>query len=276
MERVVAETCPDDFFAEGKIKQWDKLSYFLTAMVLAHQLENQLTVIALPAHLVRMHSIQIKNSLTEPEIFSEIHHYIERDFPGIQEELCIDFSVFPLQNKPYADLFFIAARKEYVSQYIDCIRASGLKVVMVEVDFNAARRVISSSDLIKKEYPHALIYLANQTATLLIFDTEKIFFHQNMDVSELRNVVPQLKNQIKICESSYRHLNINQFIICGDREYIEVIHPHKDELLPFQIGDINPFQRMNFYQPLPLREASPFLLACGLAMQKVPKWSALI
>lgn len=140
---VIENYLPNDVFAEGKIKNWELLRSILVDLVNIHQLNGMPTAISLPVNLVRIHQMQMPHGLSEAEIEIELFSYIHNHLPGLTDSLSIDFVSLPQKQADYNEIFFAATRKEYLSSYIDCVNAAGLKVKIVDVDIYALKRAIS-------------------------------------------------------------------------------------------------------------------------------------
>lgn len=135
-EYVVTET----IFSEGKIKHWEELKIILQKLATQYQWRGVKAALAMPAHLVRSQSIQVPAGLTEGEIEIEVYLHLQRDLPGITDTLCADFMVAAQKNADFLEVYFTAARQEYVSQYVECVNAAGLFVKLVDIETDAVTR----------------------------------------------------------------------------------------------------------------------------------------
>ena len=137
--RSGAKALPSGIFTEEKITDWQKLNFCLAELVSEHRLNGMAAAISVPSTLVRMQTIHLPAGLSDADVEAEIYLHLQRDLPGMKDELHLDFTVLP-QQAGFNDIFFVAIRNEYNSQYIDCVQTAGLKVKIVDVDVLALER----------------------------------------------------------------------------------------------------------------------------------------
>jgi len=140
VELAANERLPEAVFVDGKIMEWELIRQVVSQLVNKMGLTGMAAAIHIPAREVHMQKIQIPRGMSDYAIEEEIKMQIKRDFPGLSHSLFIDFSVEKLQQSPYLQVSFAAAREEYISQYVNCIHSSGLKVKVVDVDVYALER----------------------------------------------------------------------------------------------------------------------------------------
>lgn len=278
-QHMAMSKLPQSVFYEGRITRWDILSVVLTELVQALRLEGLGAVISLPVNLVRMQELQVPSGLSETEITAEIHAEARRDLPGMTDALCIDYIELAQTNPAYTRVFFAAAREDYLAQYVQCINASGLKVKIADVDVYALKRVI---DFVLNQAPiqhevHAILYVTNGLATLIVFKAHEIIFHQCWDLIEHVDFSSQLNSRIQMYLATYRNLEISKMAVCGAKNFFHAISKHSTCIWPFEVYYPDFFARVKMNSRVEAQSislaCSDFFLAYGLAMREAPKWS---
>lgn len=277
-ERIAYAALPAGVFDYGKITRWDLISAALSALVEAADIKGHAAAINLPANLVRMQRIQLPSELTEEEVEAEIHAHMQRDLPGMTDPLCMDFRIAPTRNTAYMDVFFAAARQDYLSQYRECVNAAGLRTKIVDIDIYALKRAAHFAlqlDRLEEE-TNALVSVVSDSASLIVFNAQDIIFHQQWEVSDKADFLGQLKNRMQVCLTAFQHLHIRKLFLCAARGYLNTL---LDDLTPawaFQVCCPNPFEQIELADTIDtsLVQSRPadFLVACGSAMRRAPLW----
>ncbi|TAK76172.1 MAG: hypothetical protein EPO11_04610 [Gammaproteobacteria bacterium] len=252
IEQAHSSPLPLGVVAEGKIKRVDALRSVLTDLVYRHRLEGRMAAISLPAHLVRMQRIQLPAGLSESEIEAEMNAHLQNELPGLSEALCMDFTVLPASRPGQdIDVFFAAARREDVEQYVECVQAVGVKVKIVDVDTYALKRAVCllAGGEVRVGEVNAILHFAAHAATLIVFKAEEILFQQQWEVTEAVDFLLPLKQALQL------FLPVQQLIVCGTNA---------------PLHDVTSLGIASIHRP-PLA-APEFLLAYGLAMREVPRW----
>src|SRR5437870_11520006 len=83
---------PSSVFVDGKIKQFEIIADLLKEQVIKMKLGGMAVAIQIPLNLVREQTMQVPSGLTTHAICEEIKLQIEKDFPGLNDALAIDFS----------------------------------------------------------------------------------------------------------------------------------------------------------------------------------------
>jgi Tfp pilus assembly PilM family ATPase len=280
LEQIVTASLPSDVFVEGKIRRWEVLCSLLSEIVQVQGMRGLAAAITLPVNLVRMQSIILPSGLSDVAIEAEIYARVERDLPGMTEALCIDFTESQQKNTGYSTVFFTAVRQAYLSHYVECVNASGLKVKIADVDIYSLSRAIcfalqfqpKSSEII------AIVHLGLGIATLLFFNGHDIMFHQHWDIVDVDAIrfSAQFKRNIELFQATVRHSDIQQLAVCGDPEMIATMTRYLAQAGTFQLSYPDLFARIKIASHLDTDIlATPwfrFLIACGAAMREVPKW----
>lgn len=276
LEQAIKKPLAEEIFFEEKNTSWEKLSFQLAELVHELSIKNLPVALTLPANLVRMQHICLPLGLTEKEIEAEISQQIQRDLPGMNDALCIDFIATPAKTPHYADIFFAAARQEYLAQYVECVNAAGLKVKLVDIDIYALQRAINFMLPFSpsKNKINALIHVANHKAAFMVFTADKMIFHQQWDFIEKTDFLTQLNNNLQIYTVTSNHL-INKLMICTS-EYEEEVTGSLRYLNALTITYLCHFSKVKIKTELaevitPLSLPN-FLIACGAAMRELPPW----
>ena len=140
IQRMESLPLAPSIFSEGRIKQWDELRAQLIELSITFHWRGLPVALAVPMNLVLTQHLQLPAGLSEEQIEIEVYLHIQRELPYITETLCADFHVTHIPHENYVDVHFTAARQEYVSQYTECVAASGLQVKLMDVDDYALQR----------------------------------------------------------------------------------------------------------------------------------------
>ncbi len=279
IERVATSELPSGIFVEGKIKHWDLLGSVLAKLVQALGIKNLATVINLSANLVRMQRIQIPSGMTVSAIEAEIQTQVSRDYPGIAETLCLDFTeTTSCKHMGYSDIFFVVARQEYVSQYVDCVNAAGLKVKIVDIDIFTLKRLMNRVllPIATTVDAYALVYVLNHRVSFILFNANDIIFHQQWDMIKEDHFHTQLKNRLQIFYATLGHISIQQWAICAAAHDLAWITREIQSMWKGNICYPDPINRIKCGAHVDVNflaaNASAFLIACGSAMREVPRW----
>lgn len=143
LERSGKMTIDGSIFSEDRVINWEYLGIQLTDFVLKHGLNGLKTAISVPSSLVRMQVIELPEGLTEAAMEAEIYLQLQRDLPGMRDVLHIDYTVLS-RRAGVGEVLFAAVRQGYLSQFIDCVDAAGLRVKKVDVDVLALKRAIKT------------------------------------------------------------------------------------------------------------------------------------
>lgn len=273
VEQADSVKMPDEAFSDGKIRNWDAIHLHVSALVKKMALTGMVTAINLPANQVRMQHMQVPYGLSDAAIAQEIKMQLEKDFPGLSDSLNIDFNVVTPKYAGYSEVMFVVTREEYVSQYVACINAAGLKVKVVDVDVYALKRLFNfSSPKNNPEEIRAIICHINHGASLIIFAANEIIFHHQWHAETAIEFLAQLKSQIQIFLAAYRDKNIRRLAIYSDDKSVTNIIREADLFQDIEIEYPDPLASLTLNQKVNSENIADFFLACGSAMREVPRW----
>lgn len=275
IEQAVERQLKNILSPDGKIKSWEDLRLALAQLVTDLGIKGMPAAISLPANLVHMQHIQLPDHLLDVDIAAEISAQMQRDLPGMTDELYIDFIKYPSNQKEQIEVFFAATRKEYVMSYADCINQSGLKIKVVDIDVYALMRAIHF-ELDEKilNQVNAIIYYTGYRIIFFIREKSGISFHQRADIFPEENIVEQLLKKIELFLTSFHSSIIQNIILCGSHKEMETLQasiPLKWQMNAYWFKH---FSRLVFTVAAQEKRVVPenFLLAYGLAMNRLPPW----
>ena len=281
LEYMASQETSADLFHDGKIEDWDLLKSILAPM-LDPVKKTSTVAISLSTQLVRMQKAVLPYGLSRIEIENEIYQNMQRDLPGMNYPLYIDYITIPREERGYIDVHFIAARQEYITNYIDCLNALGFQIKVIDIDVYALKRALDS--ILPKardaKETNTILYFSSCTVSLFVYDSKGIiihhqFFDQNMAdknaeqmkswVNELYQTIQiDLSNQFTIVISpSCRNKTIYQSSLWLDQSKALIfVSPSLSELIS-SAKNVNAFSYSTRHD---------HLIALGLAMQESPRW----
>ncbi len=277
IERLGFQPLPTGVFVEGKIKVWDRLCSVLSEWVHTWDIKNQATAITLSAQLVRMQHIQLPSGMPSKDIEAEIHAQIARDFPGMTEALCLDFTELRHEQTGYSDIFFVVTRQEYLSRYVSCVNAAGLKVKMVDVDIYTLKRAVNLAlpFQILASQAAVLLYLTNRLVTLIIFNEREILLHQQWDMVDISDFHVQFKTRMQIFFATLGNISLHRLIVCASTSDLTWLTQALPLLWEGEIFYPDLFRHIScaptVNETFLTEHANDFLIACGSAMRGVPR-----
>jgi type IV pilus assembly protein PilM len=264
VELAVLHPLPDDVFTQSKLVQWDVLTAALAELVVELGLNGLPAAIGLPAHAIRKQRIQLPLGLTEKEIEFEVIAHIQKDFPGMKEALCVDFSTLPCLNPGYMDIVFVAVKQAYLSHYVASMNAAGLKVKIADIDMYALMRAVRFTEAHSSfsNASNAVLTMTNNEALLIGYDQQDILFHQHWNIDKTNEF--KLTNPIKTLA-----------VCCSDKKKQACLQAISESWGSAYYYP-NPFAHMKVNQVVNASwlaaNSGELMLACGLAMREVPVW----
>ena len=209
--QLAKRNLPSGLFYESKIIAWDIFQRELKNFVEETQIKGKV-VVCLPTQLVRMQTIQLPANLTDSEIEAEINLHLQRDLPGLTDNLWMDFVPISHEQSGHMDVCFAVTRQEYIARYIDCFSACDLNVNAVDVEILALKRAcyFGMPTKISKKEISGLIYLSQQKGIFLILDAWHIHHNQYW-----HHLSQSLAEFIQTCLHTVRYRKISKLVICG-------------------------------------------------------------
>ncbi len=258
-------------FVENKIKHWDVLLTLLTDIVQALQIKGAPVAIQLPLHLVSLERISVAVGLSERAIEAEIRAAIHKDWPD-SEALCLDFFCLPRKNA-LEEVMFVASKAEYLSLYLNCIHAAGLKVCIVDIDIFTLLRVINYLYSCATEN-NLLIYTNNFFVSIVLFNAKNILFFEYWEVAQSCAAWQQLIQKINVSLMAFSQVHITRGILCGEADNLMIIGELLKPLINFNLEHLNIDQYIHNQQSafIDAQQSQLFHIAYGLAMREMPLW----
>jgi Tfp pilus assembly PilM family ATPase len=196
---------------------------------------------------------------------------VQRSLSVKTASLAMDFLIIGQPDPHEIEIFFAAARKEYVDQYCDAFVLAGLKVAMMEVDIFAMLRAVRFAlreELAGTEKICAF-YLSQDYAVIAGAQDDGILFYQQWDSSQ--NLMSCLQ-WVEWCCHTYQHMKLNVTAIGGEEACIYEAVKIIASQWSCKIYEPDPFHNMQGKSALGVsvvrENASAFLLASGLAMRE--------
>jgi Tfp pilus assembly PilM family ATPase len=277
LERVRRYALEKNIFSEGKISAFAELKKQLADMVKREDLQGVRAAVCVPASQVNMQRMTLPKGLSAQDIEAEISVYAQRSLPVKTENLAMDYRLSEAGQPQEIDVFFAAARKDYIDNFQSCLRAAGLQVKMIDVDIFAllrAARYALHDELPKNEAICAL-YLGADDAVIAAQRDKEILFHQQWHGHAAPHA--QTRQQwLDWCCHTWQHVNIDVVAIGGHHKFINEAAAIMAARWRSKIFEPDPFMKMTGASGVDKAvihdSPSAFLLACGLAMREVRPW----
>lgn len=203
---------------DGKIIVFDKM---LTALrVLVHETGTMgcSAAFALPGSCVISKRIDVPHMLTEDEWEADIGDHLDNYLPGVTDEIAFDY--YPVAQEGGAQqAMLIAAKKELVYQYVNLIQAAGLKVKVVDVDYNAfARALVHGLTVIDQTI--MLLDVGMAVAHVLILKEKNLLMVKQITLSPIttdfmQHLVLQIQQVLQSNHASNQDIKIEKIYLSG-------------------------------------------------------------
>lgn len=263
---------PAGIMADGKVRQWDRLTEVLRKLVQQTGNQGSAVTIGIPCQLVRLTHHVLPMGMSSVKILSMLRSEVMRELPGMTDALILDYALLGKSADGYDQIVSVVAREEYVLQYARAVNASGVIVKRVEVDVFAMQRVfakcLSPAVLLGL---HALIYEVNHVVTCLVYQSSVLIYYQSVKLSE-REIFQQVINrQLAVATSgAFKAVIVGSVHHDVIEDQIE-INKHTD----FQLIKLRMAQMANNARGVSVMSDAdwlPYLYAAGYALQAVPRW----
>ncbi len=270
VEKMVESKLPVDIACEGKITRWDILEEVLANWIAELGVAGMPVAIHIPSQLVHRQRLSVPEGFSTQEIMAEIRVKMQRDLPGMQDELSIDFSEMSTTNKNEREVMFAVCRREYLLRYQQCIEASGLRVKIIDVDAYALLRAITADEILADQESVFFLHLTPESATLSVFHRQELMFYQSWYSAQ--DCLLQLSSTLERCQAIAPTLMFDKLLVVAPDFLTNCLM--QDPIWHGQIVCINPFVSLSFAKSIDLAFAnlSGYLIALGLAMREVPVW----
>lgn len=282
VERVDSIDLPSAVFMEGKIHQWDVIVSALTDWVQRSKVAGMAAVIVLPANRVRMKSITLPAGLLKTAIEAEIYAILQRDFPGLNDALYMDYVFKEAGNPDEEEIIFVAARQETVMEYVQCVNRSGLQTKIVDVDVYAIQRALGLCSFHENRISEAdmLVWETDDLVQIVVFDNQAILFYQSWQKRSGHKAASQWMQFIHRYDVAQFGKPIRQLHYAGASTQFAEDCISSNAYWKNKITSVQAFTTLTcsdaVKEHLMADSGWAYLAACGASMREVPKWSTLI
>lgn len=278
IERVRRYGLKANIFSAGKITAFDDLASELAGVVRAEGLRDMKTAVCVPSNQVKMQQMTVPAGLSVPDIEAEISVQVYRSLSSKTDALAIDFQLQPAAHPAEVNVFFAAARREYVHSYQSCVEEAGLSVVTMDVDIFALLRAVRYAlrDHLSEGEKWGALYLGENYALLVAQSGSEILFHQQWDGLGAAKFAMERMQWVEWCCHTYQHMSIHCMAVGGLQEYIYPAIKIISSKWSCRVYEPDPFITMlgaSCADKVVMNDSpSAFLLACGLAMREPRAW----
>lgn len=190
---------PEDCIEAHQVKSYSALTEVLTKFVKDNGYKNHDTAIILSGPQVVTQLIKVPAEFADHQLHTHIELEAEKTIPFELDELSMDFDVVDAdgENKEYIEVLLAAAKKDYVNEFIDIMKAVGLNLriidvyscVMARLSMHVAVKQMGWTNSINKVI--ALIDIGHDILTVTVFKNERQLYlkEQNFGGRELNNVI---------------------------------------------------------------------------------------
>ncbi|VVC76661.1 hypothetical protein AQUSIP_19850 [Aquicella siphonis] len=278
VEQAGAADLPEGVMTDDRVRDWSCITEVLSKLVHTYGLRGLAAAVSLPVSLVRMQYVALPCGMPQAAIESEIHAQVQKDFPGMRDALCVDFKIGPESSAGDPDVFFVAARREYVTQYMNAVNAAGLNLKIVDIDIHALERVLDMAAYgpgLNRE-AHAIVYVIREAVSLLIFWNDEILFHQHWARAEADENLAQLSSRIHLFHAAFPGKSISVLGCYSPDGHLESRLCALQEKWKPQVRCLKPFSRLlpgaSLNEKWDQEYMTEFFVACGSAMREIPPW----
>lgn len=274
IERIAMRPMPANIFTAGRIQRWEVLGSVLVEWFEELGIRQHVVAISLPMNVVRVQQISLSASLQDAEIEAAIFSHLQRDMPGLNEPLMIDFNVLG-KKQGQVTVLFMAVREAYLTNYVECLQAIGLKVKIVDVDVYALMRLVNVTYA-----AYAILHVKNKVTEFIVFSQQEVIFHQQWQTGEINEWMEQLNDNVQLYFSMPEKKELQRVVVCGSDEYISIAASSFRDCHPRESGD--PILCHAYFSTYKTLEGSipacagmtesDFLVAYSLAARETPPW----
>lgn len=263
---------------EGKIQALSQLAECIHHTVQRLQIENTPTVVALPVQSVISTRVQFLKKLSHDMRASLIEENLTHYFPGVAEALCYDYVILPSKDRSYDTALLVATRCDQLNDYVSLVARSGLIIKIADIDVYALVRAlhITHAKTMPASSVEGILDLSIDSALLILFNSNDIVFHQQIDYGDSPVFYHTLKGAIHLACSTHHVVNLNKLYITGDIKYyfnkIDEMQAHLG--VTIQCIDISEFL---IFSPSIQNEkkynfSAKMMVCIGLALRRMPPW----
>ncbi len=277
LQRMQRYPLPGNVFSAGKVVGFDQLQAVLARIVKEERLNVVQAAVCVPGNQVRMQHLTMPEGLSEIDMEAEITAQAARAL-GKGESLCIDFAVQQKVSSGDVDVFYAAARSEYVQRYASCLRAAGLPVALVDVDVFALLRGARHAlkDVVANHEKFAVLYFGCNYGVIAAQCGTELIFQQQWDGQGISDLAMTLMQWVAWWSQAYRQAGITSLALGGCQDQIYQAAKIISAEWSCSLYEVDPFAQMagagGIDASVSPHDRSAYLLACGLAMREPLPW----
>jgi len=145
------------------------------AEVKGEKLKTKYAIVSLPEEKAFVEVIQMPK-IPEEDLKSAVVYEAENHIPMPIEEVCLDSQVIQAisNHLDHQDVLLVAFPKKIVQSYVECLKESGLKPIVFEIESLAATRALIKDEI--SIFPVLIIDFGATTTSFAIFSGHSISF----------------------------------------------------------------------------------------------------
>ena len=292
-----AHELPRNTVREGAIVQADLVTEGLRDALQKSGTKLRDAAMAVPSNLVIRKIISLPNNLSEDELELQIEVEAEQSLSFPTHELHLDFGVIGVStaNPSDVDVMLVATKKETIAERQVIAEAAGIKPVIIDIESQALITTLITSDPTNESnvsHTRAILQIGRDSSYFFIANHQTLIFEHELDINfqrlnkELeRNpeqslaitetfctaVCQEFKRALQLYSTNSRYFPLDKFFLSGPEKTLFRLPSMMKEQLSISAEFANPFAAMKFSsgmdKSIPQKEASAWLVACGLAMR---------
>jgi len=136
--------------------------------VKGEKLKTKYVIVSLPEEKAFMEAIQMPQ-IPEEDLKSAVVYEAENHIPMPIEEVCLDSQIIPAisNHLDHQDVLLVAFPKKIIEFYTECLKESGLKPIVFEIESLATSRSLIKDEV--SSYPILIIDFGATTTSFVIF-----------------------------------------------------------------------------------------------------------
>lgn len=309
VERYARSALPHGAIRDGHIANPSQVAQALSEALAQCGTQLRHAALALPSGLVIRKVLSVPDDLSDEELESQVEADAEDNLPFSLDELRLDFAVVgpSAGEQGKIDIMLVAARKEKINERLSLVEAAGLRPVAVDVesqalleavalhDWNASGRKLAAADGSAEQSDYALVQLGHDASQYSVIRAGQLVFERELSAGlhkldqeisrrpeqaaafaeAFHDVICQeIRRAMQLHASTADHVDTRLLLLAGPTDRLPMLPAVIDDRLSVTVQLANPFGSMDFSPAVDEErlqaDASCCLVACGLAMLRVP------
>jgi len=288
---------PRNTIREGAIVQADLVIEGLRDALQKSGTKLREAAMALPSSLVIRKIISLPSDLSEDELELQIEVEAEQTLPFPTHELNLDFGITGIStaSPSHVDVMLVATKKETIAERQAIAEAAGIKPLIIDIESQALITTLISSDSANEStasHARAILQIGRDSSYFFIANHQTTIFEHELDISYQRlnkeiernpeqslavaevfcaAVCQEFKRALQLYSTNSQYVPIDKFFLSGPEKSLYRLPSMMKEQLSITAVFANPFAIMKFTSDMDKsilqKEASAWLVACGLAMR---------